>query len=962
MNFQEAETHFRNLENAYRNGQLDQAKYNTSLARIQVIDAKGTVWQMQAHTGAWHYFYNGQWVPASPYPATTAQVIPQAPYSPPPQPATKAKAPIRRPFALLWIIGAFVMLGLCVGMIGVGYYLYSNNLAGTPKTAESVQPPSAPQAAKTTFQKMGVTTAKGDGSPVVDAHGVALTVPPGSLSEGLAGQMTALKIQGQLSQVLENSYTLDTPFYAITTQGQNDAIGRSTLIFPAANPQSRIVEVIDQEYIALLNVHPENDKLTIRAPMSPAEPKDLTKDGKIGPGGSVYYAVITPKSGGTSDVPSGVKMVNWVQPQTTSGVDCTPAQIRRYSLSKLCRTNAAGTVIVLYPSDLGLTANEGDLVVQEVETRMKTYADLGFTAAKLNPDAPLEVIVTPAGGDPYYQVSNEIIYLPLDIAKDMPGKGKSLWHEMGHWIQDVSYNMTWAFWNGNKRWWMEVAAENMVMLADPGYITDNMDTYGTITDSSNSLAFADSPYQWPADFYVHSQLVKVNMCDSGCPLSRSSFIEAINKGTYPYDDSGIQEKLTANLDDYARYLLGAAPIKANTAISLTAVQSQRAYGQTVNISKSTKGNFAITHNGNPPQLVKETKNGTDSLVFQVALQKDGVYPLEITSGSQGKYSGMPAMLTIAAGTPLYYRLDNGEVQYDDGTKELILGPIHTTFGIGTLRLVAFSKTGSQTFSAHLDVIDLKGAWVIQNAGVVNNGVTCSTSGTDNGTTDTANFIAIFPLLSNIMTATGDMTPDTSGPSLDWSLVPARLPAGFKSDQFSFKGTALIGTDGVELQSEVDLPEQKSTSQNLPPVAAGPGLAIVACLPAAALSRRAAGKKGRYLALALTLLLAGLFLTGCFGLGIYGATGADVKITGMQYVGGDQKASWTVGLNGQLPAEKPIWAITQGTATYQVHGVLEVKSSDDHGKDTTGTTTCTGPITYKITGGIYPDLTIAVQSQ
>ena len=83
---------------------------------------------------------------------------------------------------------------------------------------------------------------------------------------------------------------------------------------------------------------------------------------------------------------------------------------------------------------------------------------------------------------------------------------------------------------------------------------------------------------------------------------------------------------------------------------------------------------------------------------------------------------------------------------------------------------------------------------------------------------------------------------------------------------------------------------------------------------------------------------------------------------MQYIGGDQKAAWTVGLNGQMPAEKPIWAISQGTATYQVQAVLETTSTSDQGNDTTETTTCSGPITYKITGGIYPDVTIIVPKQ
>jgi hypothetical protein len=493
----------------------------------------------------------------------------------------------------------------------------------------------------------------------------------------------------------------------------------------------------------------------------------------------------------------------------------------------------------------------------------------------------------------------------------------------------------------------------MVMLAAPDYIKDNMDTFGTITAADNTLAFSSSPYQWPSDFYVHAQLVKVMMCDAGCPLSQAGFVEAINKGSYPYEGSSEQSQLTDNLDDYARYLLGTAPLKMNVGISLAAVQSQGSFGQTVSISKTSKGDFGFLHNGSAPQLTKAAKNGVDTLVFAVPLQKDGVYPLEITSGKDGKYSGLPAMLTVSAGLPLYYRLDGGDVQYHDGSKDLVLGPIHNKIGLSSVRLVALSKNGGQSFNARLETVDLKGAWVIQPGELVSQSVSCTTS--PNSTVDPNQLATGLAEISGLLTAAGDMTPDPSGPSLDWALVSSRLPAEIQAEKFQLKGTALLTPDGVELQSELNIPQSSGSSQAIPPVAAAPSLAVAACLPASQL-RRSRGKKARTLAILLLVLLGGLMLAGCIGLDIFGTTSADVKITGLQYTGGEDKGSWTI---GQEPTGKPIWTITQGTATYQVNFSVAATSTDEQGNDTTDTTTCTGPATFKISGGIFSDVVLSI---
>ncbi len=972
MDFQEAERRFHNLEAAYHAGQCDQKKYDDALAQIKVIDSAGRTWQLQAHTGAWFVFSGGQWTQASPYPPPVP--APVAPLPPPPAAVVtpQAAAPVRvvqtaapaapkRRSRVGCILGVLALVLVAIAVVGVGIWAVPKFLPGMlgaatlqPSTGSAAQPSKTPveQAPVTKFSQEAATTAQADGAPQTDAHGVSLTAPQGSLGEGVTAEMVALKAEGELAQALAENYSVDTPFYAVTTQSQDSGTGLSELSFPAASPASRVLAIVDEQYPVLLGVKPQDGKLTVHTLLGAKDVKGLEPVGTTDAGGSIYYTVITPKSGSSLSPNASPQMVGF-QAQSAEGVNCSPELRSRARTWDFCRANAAGTVVISYDPKLKLTAPQADLVAQEVAARMETYAGLGFSAARLSADAPMIVIVASSNGDPLYHVRSGAIYLPEDIAQDMAGKGKSLWHEMGHWVENRVYNMTWAYWRGQKTWWLEVAAENMVMLAAPEYITENMATYGTITADDNSLAFANSPYQWPSDFYVHAQLVKVMMCDGGCPLSQAGFVEAINKGIYPYEDSAAQAALTANLDDYARYLLGAAPLKANSGISLAAVQTQGSYGQSVNISMTTKSMFGFLHDGNAPQLTTVNKNSLDTLVFAVPLQKDGVYPLEITSGRDGKYTALPAMLTVAAGLPLYYRVDGGEVQYHDGSKDLVLGPIHSKIGISTVRIVALSKNGAQSFNAHLDPIELKGAWVIVPGELVSNGVTCTQ--TEHSTIDASALPQGLATISSIILAAGDMTPDASGPSLDWALVAARLPEGAKADQFTFKGTALLTADGVELQTELDFPKPAQSSQAIPPVAAAPGLVAAVVLPASLL-RRPLGKKARALTIVLLCLAAGLLLSGCFGMAIYGTIGADTKITGLQYTGGEEKGSWTV---GQAPAGKPVWTITAGTATYQMNFSIDATTTDAEGNDTTETNTCTGPATFKITGGIYTDAAVII---
>jgi len=283
------------------------------------------------------------------------------------------------------------------------------------------------------------------------------------------------------------------------------------------------------------------------------------------------------------------------------------------------------------------------------------YGEMGFTAAQLAASAPMRVVVKSGLTDPQYRSLNGVIYLPPDVAKNMSSEANhDVLHEMAHWIQDEEYNMFWAYWAGGKTWWLETAAETMVMLQDPAYIPINLSTHGAISTDDNRLALQQSPYQWPSDFYVHAQLVKMNMCSDAdvCPLTEKSFFDAINQGAYPFDNADVQAKLSANMTAYARYLVGAAPDRANTAMPLSGpVVDGSQCGENIDVYTSQGNDYTVRFNGYAPQMQKGSDELGETVEIATSINKDGVYPLTIASDINGRNPGRPNALLIQAGTP-----------------------------------------------------------------------------------------------------------------------------------------------------------------------------------------------------------------------------------------------------------------------------------------------------------------------
>jgi hypothetical protein len=539
--------------------------------------------------------------------------------------------------------------------------------------------------------------------------------------------------------------------------------------------------------------------------------------------------------------------------------------------------------------------------------------------------------------------------------------------------------------SGTRSWWLDVSAELMVMEMMPAYIANNLSVYGKITSADGVMfAFQSAPYQWPADFYVHAQLVKVNICDMGCPLTVNDFHAAINAGRYPFNGNYERERLTSNLEDYARYLVGAAPQKANSNISLTGVQTQDAYGQVISVTRENESLVKFIHNGADPQVKEEKTPTASKLLISAALEKDGVYPLQVTSGSEGKHTGLPLMLVVEPGVPFLYREDGGEVQSSDGSKQVKIGPLQAGTGVGTVRLVAFSQAGGQAFKASIEPINLDGTWVIEPGDIISSSMPCYGGGLGHEVNDPNEIGRFGAEYYNVVSAMGEMTTDESGQTLEWSLLPERLLEGDSVDEFTFEALAITETDGIHLQGKLYVPNPGSSSSYLPgidlakgsvaifplepappqPAAAGkPGLAMMMLLPAAGigllpmgLSRASFSKKRQRLMVFLVMGLMAWALAGCIGVAFYGTFEADVKITKFEYAGGSGEGSLVFG--GEATGD-PIWVFTEGTGTYPIDLHIDTETTDSDGKVTKTEEICSGTITFNVTGAVYEDMTVSI---
>lgn len=784
MNFREAEKRFAELERQWAAGQISLEAYRSALKSLRIKDAYGQMWEMQEHTGRWFVFRDGRWVePSAQQPVhkehASGRQNPgrQSPQRPAQQIPTASKPVVqksRNGMRIALILGLLAACVICIGLGVVGVLIYNGQIMLPQQItqltgATPVVGPAETPAVVEVLKEVESTAVTADGTPHADSRGVALTVPPEALEEGGQVNLTASELGAEWLKEVESAVTIDTPFYSLTAAGKNDSNGSLALSFPAASPQARILAVIDNEYLVELAQTPQDGKITLQTRAGPADPSELQIPEGYDGSGSIHYAVITPKAGARSVPSDAMVALRSAQPDERN---CLPdiSVIGGASLN-LCRQNASGTIQVMVPNTKRDLIPQADMMVEKIEAVMNKYAGLGFTTAQLSRSSPMLVRVSEKIKNPSYYPLNGVLYIPVDSVQRIATLTPTdVYHEMAHWIQAVKYSTQLAYWSEERTWWLETSAENMVMLVEPSYVGGNLSTYGTISTEKNTLAFQESPYQWPGDYYVHAQLLKVNMCDSpSCPLSQASFAKAISEGSYPLMNGSAKGLISSNLKDYAYYLLGKMPVGTNTAIPLSGpVKSGEGYGEYVRITRNSDVDIRYDHNGIEPQMRMESSDGKETLRIEASIQDDGVYPLMVEGGA-GKNPGLPVEMIIDPGASFYYTLDDGEFQYSDGSQEVKLLPIHGEMGIHKVRIVALGENGGEVFKARIQPLNLEGAWVVMPSGPkTGGGMTCS--GDSDDMEDPDGTASLMAYLLGITSGTGDMVADPTGRNLDWSAV------------------------------------------------------------------------------------------------------------------------------------------------------------------------------------------------
>ncbi len=965
MDFRQAEDQFRSLEKLLQAKQISPDEYRRRLRALEVVDRQGARWQLQERTGKWFVLRGAEWQEANPFqaaqPPRQVQTPPQVVQQPRPKAAPRQAAPAQAvaqpPAKRRWLLAVGGILAACLAcalLAGGGWLAYQYLLpqvTGQPAPdslslpGKLGEPPAPPEVRILPAETLAVPA---DGASHADSHGVALAVPGEALPEGGQAQLSASTVEGGWAAALEKHYTIDTPFYTAAALGKDDGAGRMTLTFPAPSPESRVLAVIDNQSLALLSNEPQNGQITLQVRAGPSEPGEASVGDGLGETDLVRYAVITPRQPARRNSPDSLVSL---KRQAVDQRGCEPVLDAAYQLVTYCRQSPDGSITVDVPASELSKKSQVDAMVDRISEAMAKYGQLNFTAARLSKDNRMIIRVFTGTGSPKYQCYNGVLYIPVDTVENIASSSPhELYHEMAHWIQDEEYVSTAAYYSEPKTWWLETAAENMVMLLDESYIAKNLTTYGTISHKGHQITFQAGPNQWPGEYYVHAQMIKLNMCDSAaCPFSQAGFVEIINKGTYPLLDEAKQALLTANLDDYARYLLGKTPQRANTAIPIsTPLVSGSGYGEFVNITSDTKKDLAFEVNGYPPQMRKEMNGAQEQLVIEAGLEKNSVYPLAINS-AEAKYAAIPVKLTIQPGAAFWYTLDNGEPIFSDGTKEVIIQPIHIKLGTGKVRLVALGRSGGEVLRAKIEPLDLSGTWVIFPQKLVANNLTC-TGDIDEGENPAEDDATLSSLLIYLISSMGEMQSEATGRGLDWALVPSRLPPDAEAGEFTYQASALQAREAIRYQANLDLPRQES--RRFPP---GLGIGMAGIFIPVVFIRK--DRRRALLALATACLLLST-LSGCSGgLVFYGTVGADATFDQVKYIGGQDTATVTI---TAPPQGQPLWEMT-GQATYNVN-LNTVSWAVVLDQQVEKITTCTGTVTYQVKGYVFKDVKIVMDDE
>ena len=763
----------------------------------------------------------------------------------------------------------------------------------------------------------------------------------------------------KLLKELEAIFQQKSHFYSLTAQDEADSVGSARFSLPSMGEPLFLLEIFDEKYVSLSPVDTSSGTASFSVPVR----SGLTGEGNdsLDFNGTYSFSLVSPKA--TSQLPSDVVMVSYKK-QTDArscGVNRNTEsqgymQKPSYVINSICRKNTSGTVRVMYyPSDTPKVTNAPvDQVVDLVEGIMSAYQNENFTAANLqSTGARVNVVIKKGSGDPCYSPSNGMVYIPED-SLGASALEYELAHELAHWVQDEEYNMTGAYWKNKigvssaETWWLETSAENMVMLYKPDYLDQNLTAYGPTNPSDSKTPFQFAPNQWNDQLYIHAQLLKVFICENTavCPINDARFKQAINQGTYPFDSAAV-DLVSKNLAEYARYLLGKSPQQANSAIYIMGtVTSGKGYGDFA-APKMVKGLSSFERNGYEPQMKLVNGDIEKEILIEAAIEKGGVYPLMLGLPINPDNTGAPAIIEIEPGTPFYYRLGDGEVQFNPGTNKSNLGPVHSALGLNKVRIVAVATDGPKVFKAKIKSLSLQGDWVFVYESMINNGIVCKQQGEGNSSIDKDGLAALTSYLTSFpATVIGLYTRDASGNSYTWIDDPATDHSSMTDDDskmaYSINGSSLIDNKGVLIESSFSMhpTEAHHPQENLKVMFAS----------SAALAVFLLYKRKKLVVVAFCLVLV---LSACAFGGIEGDFQTSTKLDQLIPAEGKTLAQLMGESSIAQIADSPPLYIAKGVTTATVDmtiivggGVLdEIETAE---------TRCTGTMTYRVSGFFFED--------
>ena len=962
MDFLTAEHNYRWYSEQFQLGKITPDQYKMAIDQIRVTDQYGRLWMIQQGSGQWFVFYNNQWMPSTPEYQKEPVVV---------QPVIEKK---KRNWVIPVILGIVV---ICfVAALGGGFIWLKQN--DKLASLNEIIPGASSQGIEMSFNVVQTIPIVSGADTPLDAKGAVLSVPLESLPEGITASTIVSDPGSDLTNLLKDVFQAEGKFYQLTANGENDGVGSALVTLPVEKSVALLMEVFDGKYYALTQLPIQDGMTKVQIPIGSAE-KD-SGDESVSLKGTRQFAIIQADLP-TSSLESG--HLASVRPEAdprSCGID---VHIDGYyyrappttKVVSFCRKNLTGTVLVMVypPSTPNVTKEMVDPVVDIIENIMAVYQKKGFTAAALKDAWQKRVIVEieAGSGDPYYGSANGMVHIPEDSLKAGYGKNLNyeLAHELAHWVQDEAYNFTssyWANWTGvssESKWWFEVAAENMVFLYDENAIERNLTTYGMTTPATSNTPFQFSPNQWNDQLYLHAQLVKVFMCpnDSACPVSEEGFVKSINEGTFPYSADQVI-RVENNIEDYANYLIGDPPISANESIPiLSAIKNGSGYGEFITIKDDGKGSFLFSKTGYDPQMKEISSEMGKKIEILAQMQKGSVYPLTINSPANSPNS-IPLEIKISPGSPFLYRLGNGRVISMDGTKEVVLGPIHSSIGDPKLRIVAYAMNTASTFKAVVQPLDLSGDWIVLSTGASGGSIQCDDEEDATVSADyneTAKFTSLYTTLPAAVT--GVYTADNGGTGYTWIVSPGADLAFGEDTPVEITGSALIAVEGIRLQAKLNIPKPQTNLSNQIPVLSGFG--FIALIGLMLLQ-----KKARLL-ISLLVICSLILLSGCaggFG-GMYGSLISDTTFTKLE-PGGDRTIQSIVStlpsqssddeegnglLSGAWQEAKPKYVLT-GTAVGTIDITLIVWVSDIVNGEIESESRCHGTVNYSVIGMLVED--------